>query len=172
MTEAGLGTLERHGEQCVLTFTRDLDHPPEKVWRAVSEPDHLAAWFPHEMVGERKAGAPLKFVFNNGDSFDGEMLVYEPPRLIEFMWGADRIRIELQAVGTGTRLILVDTFDELGKAARDAAGWHECLDRLAAHLDGAASPTWGDVWRAVHPRYVDALGAEAATIGPPEGHEP
>ncbi len=40
-----------------------------------------------------------------------------------------RTRIELQADGAGTLLTLTDTFDDLGKAARDGAGWHECLDR-------------------------------------------
>ena len=97
------------------------------------------------------------------------MLVFDPPSVIELMWGTDRLRIELQADGDGTVLTLTDTFGELGKAARDAAGWHECLDRLVRVLDGDALPEWGDVWRAVHPRYVDALGPDASTIGPPRG---
>ena len=28
-----------------LRFTRTLEHPPEKVWRAITEPEHLAHWF-------------------------------------------------------------------------------------------------------------------------------
>ena len=28
------------------------------------------------------------------------------------------------------RLTLINRFDEIGKAARDAAGWHACLDAL------------------------------------------
>ena len=28
-----------------LRFTRALAHPPEKVWRAITEPEHLASWF-------------------------------------------------------------------------------------------------------------------------------
>jgi len=31
---------------------------------------------------------------------------------------------------------LTDTFDELGKAARDAAGWDTCLDFLEWDLAG------------------------------------
>src|SRR2546430_6015265 len=30
----------------------------------------------------------------------------------------------------------VNTFDQVGKAARDAAGWHACLDVLACRLSG------------------------------------
>jgi hypothetical protein len=33
---------------------------------------------------------------------------------------------------------LLDIFGEQGKGARDAAGWHECLDRLVCELDGTA----------------------------------
>src|SRR6266567_4346167 len=59
MDDADLGTLTRQGDQWTLTFTRRLAHPREKVWRAVTEPEHLAVWYPQEIVGERKAGAAL-----------------------------------------------------------------------------------------------------------------
>ena len=61
---------------------------------------------------------------------------------MEFTWGTDRLRIELRADGAGTLLTLTDTFDELGKAARDGAGWHECLDRLVSELDGTHNGPW------------------------------
>src|SRR4051812_18430190 len=126
MNDADLGTLARNGDRWTLTFTRRLPHPPEKVWRAVTEPEHLAVWFPDQIVGERRAGAPLRFVTSSGDGFDGEMLVFDPPSVMELMWGTDRLRIELEpdnTDGTGTLLTLTDTFAELGKAARDGAGW-------------------------------------------------
>ena len=169
MDDAALGTLTRQGDRWTLTFTRKLAHPREKVWRAVTEPAHLAAWYPQEIVGERRAGAPLRFVSSAGEGFDGQMLVFDPPAVMEFTWGADLLRIELRADGAGTLLTLTDTFGDLGKAARDGAGWHECLDRLAADLDGAAPPPWGERWREVHPRYVTYLGPDAATLGPPPG---
>jgi len=158
MDDTDLGTLTRQGDRWMLTFTRRLAHPREKVWRAVTEPEHLAAWYPQEIVGERRAGAPLRFVGSAGDSFDGQMLVFDPP--------------ELRADGAGTLLTLTDTFDELGKAARDGAGWHECLDRLAAELDGTPQRPMGETWVEVHPRYVTQLGPDAATIGPPPGNDP
>jgi uncharacterized protein YndB with AHSA1/START domain len=169
MDDADLGTLAQEGGRWTLSFTRRLHHPPEKVWRAVTEPEHLAAWFPQEIVGERRAGARLRFVSSGTDAFDGEMLVFDPPSVMELTWGADRLRISLQPSGAGTLLTLTDTFGELGKAARDAAGWHECLDRLACELEGTAPPGWGERWRQAHPVYVERFGAEAATIGPPTG---
>ena len=104
-----------------------------------------------------------------GEGFDGRMLVFDPPSVMEFTWGADRLQIELQPDCTGTLLTLTDTFDDLGKAARDAAGWHECLDRLVSELDGVPPPAWGERWRQAHPAYVARLGPDASVIGPPPG---
>jgi uncharacterized protein YndB with AHSA1/START domain len=86
MDDAELGTLTRQGDRWMLTFTRRLAHPREKVWRAVTEPEHLAAWYPQQIVGERRAGAPLRFVSSAGDGFDGQMLVFDPPEVMEFTW--------------------------------------------------------------------------------------
>jgi hypothetical protein len=65
----------------------------------------------------------------------------------------------------------VNTLDDVGKAARDAAGWHARLDLLAYELDGE-QPPWTPVqrWRQVHESYVERFGPQAATIGPPQSH--
>ncbi|HZP28474.1 MAG TPA: SRPBCC family protein [Acidimicrobiia bacterium] len=171
LPEHDLGELARDGEQWTLTFTRRLDHSPEKVWRAVTEPQHLAVWFPQKIVGEMRAGAPLRFESSVGEGFDGEMLAFDPPTLMEMTWGGDRLRIELRPDGDGTVLTVTDTFGELGKAARDAAGWHECLDRLAAELAGTTPAPWGVPWPELDRAYRERLGPDASTIGPPPGWE-
>jgi uncharacterized protein YndB with AHSA1/START domain len=153
-----------------VTFVRTLPHPPDRVWRAVTDPDELAAWFPTTIDGPRTAGAPLTFRFRRGEGpdFTGTLLAYEPPHVLEFLWGDDRIRIELTAVPVGTRLVLSDTFAEQGKAARDAAGWHTCLAALQAALSsGDGRQDRGTAWPAVHERYRAAFGPLASTIGPP-----
>ena len=156
----------QQGGRWQLRFTRTLPHPQEKVWRAITEPEHLQAWFPDRLVGEWRIGAPLKFLSEYGDH-DGEVIAYEPPRLVEFRWGPDVIRLEVAADAQGSRLTLIDTIDELGKAARDAAGWDECLLRLEHHLAGTAAPAPGERWKQVHPEYIERFGPEASTIGPP-----
>jgi uncharacterized protein YndB with AHSA1/START domain len=174
MTDADLGTLEQRDDKWSITFTRRLRHSPDKVWRAVTEPEHLAVWFPQELVGERRAGAPLKFVSPQGDAFEGEMIVFDPPSVMELLWGTDRLRIEVRPDddGNGTVLTLIDTFAELGKAARDATGWHECLHRLAHALAGTEPPKWGASWRDINAEYVARFGPEGSSIGPPPGWEP
>jgi uncharacterized protein YndB with AHSA1/START domain len=164
------GELEQAGDRWRLRFARDLAHPPEKVWRAVTEPGHLDAWFPQRIVGGWAVGAPLTFESPRGEHppFDGEVLACEPPSLLEFRWGTDVIRFEIVPSPRGCTFVLTDTFAELGKAARDAAGWHACVDFLEQHLSGAAAP-WssGERWGEVHPGYVARFGPEAATMGPP-----
>ncbi len=62
--------------------------------------------------------------------FEGTMLAFDPPKLLELLWGDERLRFELVPDGAGTLLIFSASFAELGRAARDAAGWHVCLDLL------------------------------------------
>ena len=165
------GRLQRAGSRWQLEFTRHLPHPPEKVWRAITEPEHLAAWFPAEMRGARARGATLTFVFEQDEApvSEGEILTYDPPSVFEFRWDKEELRFELRPEGDGTALRFLNTFDELGKAARDAAGWHACLDLLFFVVAGREPPEGSESrWSEVHPRYVDNLGPEAATIGPPD----
>jgi uncharacterized protein YndB with AHSA1/START domain len=168
------GTLETTDQGASqLRFTRELAHPLERVWRALSEPEHLLKWFPTTIEGDRTAGAPLVFSFPGGQAppFEGEMISWEPPHLIEFKWGPDVIRIELRRTGADTTtLTLLDTLDEHGKAARDGTGWHNCLDALDRALDGDDDAREElNRWQDLHGEYVDRFGPDAATIGvPPE----
>jgi uncharacterized protein YndB with AHSA1/START domain len=166
------GKLETTGDQPRIRFERVLAHPQEKVWRAITEPEHLACWFPTTIDGERAAGAHLTFVFPKGEAppFDGEMIVFDPPNVMELRWGPDVLRLELHPVDGGTLVVLLDTLEELGKAARDGAGWHTCLDGLAALLDHEDHSSLAmHRWREVHAVYAADFGPDAATVGPPEG---
>ena len=169
-TTSDQGTLEQVDGKWRLQFRRRFAHAPEKVWRAVTGPEHLAAWFPHEIHGDFTPGSPLRFTSKDMPdfAFEGKVLACDPPRFLEFTWGEDTLRFEIQADGDGSVFTLFDTIEAVGKAARDGAGWHACLDALTAHLDGQPAPEGR--WKQVHPDYVATFGPEASTIGPPEGH--
>lgn len=165
-----LGELGGSSQRPTLRFVREFAHPPEVVWRAVTSPEHLSAWFPQQIDGEWKVGGRLEFSADAMPSFFGEVLACEPPSLLEFTWGTDVLRLKIEPVACGSRLVFTDTFDEFGKAARDAAGWHVCLDQLACSLAGTRPEgSQAERWRAVHVEYVRALGPAAGTIGPPAG---
>jgi uncharacterized protein YndB with AHSA1/START domain len=139
---ADLGVLERGRDEVTLRFIRRLPHPATKVWRALTESAHLAAWFPTTVEGDLTPGATLRYNFRemNLPGFDGTVLACDPPRLLEFNWGDERLRFELMPDGQDTVLSFSASFAEIGRAARDAAGWHTCLDVLAYDLAASRHP--------------------------------
>jgi uncharacterized protein YndB with AHSA1/START domain len=96
--------------------------------------------------------------------FRGEVLVYDPPKVFAFTWGSELLRIELQPVDGGTHLVFTQVLSHPSVAARNGAGWHQCLDGLDALL-GEAGPD-GD-WRAVYDDYLERIGPP---LGRPVGH--
>jgi uncharacterized protein YndB with AHSA1/START domain len=153
-----MGTVRQDGATVVLGYERELAHPPEKVWRAITESDHLRHWFPADIVGERAAGADLRFVFwpevvaqagqeveavgvpLDDPSLPGRMISWEPPRLLELTWDTEHLRFQLDPHDGGTRLRLTIRATEPGPRGYQstAAGYHVCLDALVAHLDDHA----------------------------------
>jgi uncharacterized protein YndB with AHSA1/START domain len=172
VTEYGQLTQDR--ERAQLEFRRHLNHSPERVWHALIDDEQLAAWFPTTIDGERSAGATLTFRFEHVDidPMHGEMLTFDPPSLLEFTWAGDRLRFELEPEGDGTALTLKVELDVLGKATRDGAGWHQCLDALAGSLAGEPGrPDDPDRWRSLRDIYADRFGPDASTLGPPQEWE-
>lgn len=165
------GTLHHDGDRHTLRFERRLAQPPEKVWRALTEPAELAHWFPAEIHGPREAGAALRFVFPHGEgpTLDGEMLVYEPPRALEYSWAGEILRFELRPEGGGTHLVFTHTFTDVGKAARDASGWEVCLEALERSLAGEEpAPFTQDGFDALFADYARRFGPEASARREPD----
>ena len=172
----GTATLETASGLSTLRFERRLAHSPEKVWRAITDPAELTHWFPQDLEGAFSPGAKLRFVFRgeppvlNGETlyeFTGEVLEFDPPRVLAYTWAGDTLRWSLTPDGGGCLLVFTDTFAERGKAARDGAGWHVCLEALDALLDGTAGPA-GSRWREQYNRYAQAFGPEAASAPIPD----
>jgi len=141
-----------------LIFERRLSHPVDRVWQAITESDELQHWFPSKMIaGELRPGAELTFEFEDmpldaPSSMGGRVTDFEPPRLFAFYWGEDHLTFELEPVHgrDGCKLSLTVQLGARDKAARDAAGWHVCLDSLEARL---GEPTSGGEWRDYYDEY-------------------
>jgi uncharacterized protein YndB with AHSA1/START domain len=161
MTEHG--TYTTIDGRPAVRFERRLPHPAEAVWATVSEPDELAHWFPTrvELEGELRPGTKLHFAFPGEDeaAMHGEVLAVERPRLFAFLWGDDELRIELEPDGDGCRVSLTHLLSDAEEAARTAAGWHVCVDRLARRVAGedteAPGPEPTPEWRAHYDAYVE-----------------
>jgi uncharacterized protein YndB with AHSA1/START domain len=153
------GTYTTVDDRPALTFERRLQHPVERVWRAVTDPAELAHWFPTAVSGEVEPGGRLTFAFPDGAMapLEGEVVELEPPRRFAFTFGDDVLRIELDAAGDGCVLRFTCLFDDTERASRDAAGWHVCLDLLQQRLGGAAtqgpSSEATTRWRALYEDY-------------------
>jgi uncharacterized protein YndB with AHSA1/START domain len=136
MTDA---TLLTDRARPAVRLERDLADPPAIVWQALTEPERLRDWFPCEVIvdaGQWVPGATITFRFPPeviDMTLTGEVLEVDEPHLLVFTWGDEILRFELSAYhGGGTRLVLIDELPP-SAAARNAAGWESCLDRL----DGA-----------------------------------
>jgi uncharacterized protein YndB with AHSA1/START domain len=161
--------LVTDGTRPAVRLERRLPDPPELVWAALTEREQLRRWFPCDVIVDRwEPGAELSFVFP-AETIDltlsGEVLEVDGPRLLVFTWGEETLRFELAPDAGGTLLTLTDELPA-NAAARNAAGWESCLDRLA----GIESPS--DAWRllfAAHAqRFEPLLGHQD---GPPAGYK-
>lgn len=131
-------TMYDESGHTVIRFERLLRHPPERVWSALTTANELAAWHPSPFELEPRAGGVVRYQppFDHAIG-DGTVIAHEPERLLAYTWGEDELRWELRPHAEGTVLVLTQTFDDHFKAARDAAGWHLCLDALARVLASA-----------------------------------
>lgn len=173
MTDADrLGTLRETSDGWELRFVRRLGEPPATAWRAFVEPDLLARWFPTSIVGDLVVGETLTFEIKDfeAEPFGGTVLEVAEPHLLSIMWGADVLRFELADVDGGTELTMTVLLTELGRAARDGAGWHECLDNLTTLFVDDATSVEADTWGSVQETYTKEFGPEASTIGPPQAY--
>jgi uncharacterized protein YndB with AHSA1/START domain len=165
------GTLLTDGSRPAVRLERHLEDPPSVVWRALTDREQLRSWFPCDVVvadGRWDVGATITFRFPPeviDMTLTGRVLAVDEPNVLAYSWGEEILRFELSAEGGGTRLVLVDELPA-GFAARNAAGWEVCLDRLAG-LDPAP-----DAWR---PRFEAYAAAFEPTLGhqegPPDGYQ-
>jgi uncharacterized protein YndB with AHSA1/START domain len=128
--------IEKSGDKWALVLVRDLRHPPELVWQALTDPAHLAAWSPFDPDRNMSTVGPVKLA-TVGTPHVAESTITraEKPRLLEYGWGGNELRWELEPLGQGTRLKLWHNIDR-NFISWGAAGWHICFDVLDRFLAG------------------------------------
>lgn len=160
--------VRKDGDKWTLVLVRDLSHPPAKVWKALTEPEHLREWAPFDSdknlgsVGTATlstVGAPTP------QATETQVRRADAPRLLEFNWGGQDIRWELEPLTAGgTRLTLWHNIDR-GFISMGAAGWHICLDVLEGLLAdqpigrivGADAMKFGG-WQRLNAEYAKQFG--------------
>jgi len=131
--------IEKDGETWTLVLVRELRHSPEKVWQALTDPAQLREWAPFDADKNMgAAGTTVKLTTVGAPSpriTETRVTRADAPRLLEYNWGGQEIRWELEALGGGTRLTLWHNIDRRF-ISMGAAGWHICFDVLDRHLSG------------------------------------
>lgn len=161
--------VEKDGETWTLVLVRDLRHAPEKVWRALTDPEHLREWAPFDADGSLGlAGATVHLTTVGAPTPMASAATIaraEAPKLLEYNWGGNDLRWELEASGGGTRLTLWHNIDRR-YIAMGAAGWHICLDVLDRALAGAPlgrivgpEAMKFDGWQRLHAEYAQQFAA-------------
>jgi len=122
-----------------LVVVRELRHSPEKVWLAITDPEHLREWAPFDADKSlATAGVNVKLTTVNAPQphiTETRIMRAEAPHFLEYMWGANPMRWELEPIPGGTRLTLSTAINR-NFISMGAAGWHVCLDVLDHLLAG------------------------------------
>lgn len=140
------GTVRDVGDGRVeLRFERRLPHPPEKVWRALTEIDELRSWFVEILDYDRSRlvfaeGASLEFAAK-GDlpTGHGRVTACDPPSLLEYTWDEETLRWELAPSGADCLLVFTNTLPDRDTADAVEPGWRAGLDQLAAALGSSSA---------------------------------
>ena len=156
--------VRKDGEKWTLILVRELRHTPEKVWLALTDPEHLREWAPFVADGSLgTAGATVRLMWV-GASTPHETTVRraDAPEVLEY----NDMRWELETYGGGTRLTLWHKIDRRF-ISMGAAGWHiafDVLDRLLAgkpigRIVGPDAMKFGG-WRRLNAEYAEQFGVE------------
>jgi uncharacterized protein YndB with AHSA1/START domain len=165
--------VRKDGEKWTLVLVRELRHPPAMVWEALTDPAHLSAWAPFDADRNLAAEGPVKLSLagTKPQVFESAVKRAEAPWLLEYSWGGNDLRWELEALGGGTRLTLWHNIDRRF-ISWGAAGWHICFDvleRLLAgeptgRIAGADAMKYG--WQRLNTEYAEQFGIEAPSWSP------
>ncbi|HVF38882.1 MAG TPA: SRPBCC domain-containing protein [Gemmatimonadaceae bacterium] len=150
-------------EKGIVHVIADIAASPEAVFRALTDPNELAAWWGAEDLyrteqweidlrpgGKWKTYIPAP---KGGDKADprtadaqtvgGEYITIDPPRLLEYTWSpswdgfaVSTVRCEITATATGSRLTLVHSgFADRTQMAKDhGEGWVRVVGWLVVYL--------------------------------------
>lgn len=137
-------------ETRTVVVEREMPHPPEKLWRALTQPHLIEEWL---MKNDFKPAVGHRFNLRGewGGVLDCEVLVVEPNKQLAYTWNHvhDDAAFNLQSVVTftltptaaGTRLRMEQA--GFGKDQRQAfgganAGWQQFFAKLEQVLANAS----------------------------------
>jgi uncharacterized protein YndB with AHSA1/START domain len=107
---------QQAAETLTVTIERDLPYPPEKIWRALTQPHLIADWLMKNDF-EPVVGHRFSLRMDPQPNWDGiiecQVLVVEPNKTLSYTWGAlglaSAVTFTLMPTPTGTHLRMEQT---------------------------------------------------------------
>jgi uncharacterized protein YndB with AHSA1/START domain len=161
--------VRKDGEKWTLILVRELRHPPEKVWRALTDPAHLREWAPFEVDGSLDTVGTVRLTWaGRPKPIETRVTRADAPEVLEYQ----DMRWELEAFGGGTRLTLWHNIDRRF-ISWGAAGWHisfDVLERFLAdepigRISGADAMKF-EGWQRLNAEYAKQFGVESPGLPP------
>jgi uncharacterized protein YndB with AHSA1/START domain len=133
--------------------------PVEKVWSAVTEPEHISRWFGSAEFDGSGVGARGTLTFPGYGAVPLRIEAIDAPRMVSYRWGNDDasgvlpqqvdddhstvFTFTLEPAAAGTRLTVVEsgfetTSDPAANLESHRTGWNDELDKLVALLEGGS----------------------------------
>ena len=124
-----------------ISFEFDLHHPPERVWRALTDPELLAQWLLPAIGLDLEPGAQFMFKTQPYPGWDGTVncrfIEIEPHRKLSYTWSVPFldtvVTFTLTPSASGTRLSLVQsgfTPDQKRESGGARYGWKMMGEKL------------------------------------------
>jgi uncharacterized protein YndB with AHSA1/START domain len=140
------------GRSGTVVVSRTLRAPAEKVWRALTDPPLVSAWF-GDLTAPLDGGGSARLEFGDGDFFLLEDVRLDPPRSLRYSWRflgvgpRDDIRWTLAPAGEHCVVTVTDGEEE--RTPEDALqlrkGWLDFTRRLRDHLSNGENTRYP--WR-------------------------
>jgi uncharacterized protein YndB with AHSA1/START domain len=145
-----------HGQLTVRRTIR-IAAPVEKVWSAVTEPEHISKWFGRAVLDGTGAGARGTLWWADRGHVPLRIEAIDPPHTVSYRWSNDEaagglpeevddehstvFTFTLEPVADGTQLTVVETgfettADPSANLESHRAGWDSELDALVDLLEG------------------------------------
>jgi uncharacterized protein YndB with AHSA1/START domain len=166
--------IRKNGENWTLVLVRELRHPPTKVWQALTDPTELREWAPFDADRSLASVGPVKLTTVGTPTpviSESRVTRADAPMLLEYRWGDNDMRWQLEPLGDGTRLTLWHNIDRRF-ISMGAAGWHICFDVLDRLLAGeplgriVAGDAMKFDWPRLNTEYAKQFGIEAPDFPP------
>jgi uncharacterized protein YndB with AHSA1/START domain len=122
-------------ETLAVVVEREIAHPPEKLWRALTQPHLIEEWL---MKNDFKPVVDHRFTFSaDWGAVECQVMVVEPNKTLSYTWGAygleSVVTWTLTPTGTGTHLRIAQSgfrADQQQAYQGAKAGWPRFIATL------------------------------------------